>query len=523
MNSSAKSPSQSTGSGSTPPTKKNSSLGRWLWPIAGLILLAYGLLAFNSGIKLSPLTNTADNNAEVAAYVYEQASLGVDLRGTPEVKQVVPLWANLMSEISSSQYAYGEGSAQQIEIFYFSMSEAGRKILSSHMMLGVILMVAGFLQFWPAFRRRFRKAHRVLGVLYILAALISMTMSGIHLVQTGIADTFNTYVFFVGLWFLLVGVLLSIFLATVALVRKDIARHLGWQALGFGYLLTAPLQRIDWLALSAIAGETNTFNEMNLGVNVVLYAQATLVTLLLFWLNRSSSPLKAKAPLNWRQVSPKLERIGYAIIFVLGLSMLLPMMVFKSIADIGFMQRFISESALNWLASVVDGKLVLPFAAAVILLLASAWAQLIRLRRANLQVSISRHLTSISAITVAAISLYWGYQLGLPSDEHSIAGSGFALFGVLILLFWSLMTYMSASNRTGTAVESLQLLLLIATAPVTMIPLIWFLEATGLVLYEYQILNAGYEIAIIAALYLPILAGFLLTMYSAETSRYRIS
>ena len=285
------------------------ALRRWIWPLIGLVLIGYGLLAFNAGTTLSPATGRTDNGAEVARYVLDQTRQGVDMIGTEEVSQVVPDWANLMARLSSSDYAYGDDGLQDTQIYYFSMPESRRTVLSTHMMLGMVLMTAGFLQFWPAFRRRFRKTHRLLGAVYVLAAFASMTLSGIHLVNSGIANTFNTFVFHVGLWVMLVGVVVSVSMAGIALLRKDIARHLGWQALGFGFLLTAPLQRIDWLALSTVAGDAS-FNEMNILVNTILFVQATLAGYWLFRVNRGSSPLRASATLALKPISLLMQRSG---------------------------------------------------------------------------------------------------------------------------------------------------------------------------------------------------------------------
>jgi hypothetical protein len=505
----------------TPSSSSNSAnqLHKWLWPIIGLILVSYGLLAFNSGITLSPVTNKAINNEEVAVYIRDQADAGVDMKGTPEVMQVIPAWANLMAKLSSSNYAYGDDGVQETQIYYFSMSENRRNVLSTHMMLGAVLMITGFLQFWPTFRRRYRKAHRFAGVIYILAAISSMTLSGIHLVNTGIANTFNTYVFHIGLWIMLVGVLFSISMAAIALLRKDIARHLGWQALGFGFLLTAPLQRFDWLFFSTMAGDAS-FNEMNILVNTILFVQATMGGMLLFWLNRSSSPLKSVITLT--PVNPTIKFVGYMSIATISLIWLVPNLVFDSLKDIAFVNRMVTESALTWLTDVVSGGSI-ALAIAMTILLFSAWSQLIVLRNDGTKPVFSRYLTSLSAIAMAVISFNWAYQLGMSSHEHSVAGTGFALLGTLIVCFLILLTNAYRKNEMGKAVESLQFLLLIATAPALLIINFWFFDTMNIVPAEYLAKNAAYEMATIGAIFNPFLIGCLLSVYSAETARYRIS
>ena len=502
-----------------PSSSSGNQFQKWLWPIIGLILISYGLLAFNSGTTLSSITNHAQNNEEVAIYIRDQANSGTDMTGTAEAKQVMPAWANLMAEFSSSSYAYGDDGLQETQIYYFSMPEDRRNVLSTHMMLGAVLMITGFLQFWPAFRRRYRKAHRFTGIIYILAAFSSMILSGIHLVNSGVANTFNTYVFHVGLWIMLVGVLFSISMAAVALLRKDIARHLGWQALGFGFLLTAPLQRIDWLFFSTMAGDAS-FNEMNILVNTILFVQATMGGMLLFWLNRGSSPLKSVVELS--PFTTTVKSIGYISIAAISLIWLVPNLVFDSLKNIAFVDRTISDSALTWLVNIIDDESLI-FSFAMTVLLFSAWNQLIALRNTERKPVLSRYLTSVSAIAMAAISFNWAYQLGISSHEYSVAGVGFATLGVLIVCFLLLLTNAHRKNEIGKAVESLQFLLLIATAPSLLLTNLWLIDTVNFIPNEYLIKNAAYEIATISATFTPFFIGCLLSIYSSETARYRIS
>ena len=498
------------------------ALRRWIWPLIGVVLIGYGLLAFNAGTTLSPATGRTDNGAEVARYVLDQTRQGVDMIGTEEVSQVVPAWANLMARLSSSDYAYGDDGLQDTQIYYFSMPESRRTVLSTHMMLGMVLMTAGFLQFWPAFRRRFRKTHRLLGAVYVLAAFASMTLSGIHLVNSGIANTFNTFVFHVGLWVMLVGVVVSVSMAGIALLRKDIARHLGWQALGFGFLMTAPLQRIDWLALSTVAGDAS-FNEMNILVNTILFVQATLAGYWLFRVNRGSSPLRASATLALKPISLLMQRSGYVLLAALALVWLLPAMTLASLADLPVVERMVPVAPLSWLTDVIDGGTLMLFAVAVTALMLTAWTQLANLRNGIESKPMTTQVLRISAVIAAALSLYWGYQLGMPSHAHSVAGGGFALLGLLLTFFLLQLGKAQRQGERGKAVEWLQFLLLSATTPALLLINLWLLDLTAAVPSLYLGKGAGYELATISAVFTPVLIGFLLSVYSAETNRYRIN
>ena len=503
-------------------TARSSAMMQWLWPLIGALLLAYGALAFNSGLTLSPISNHSDNPAETATMVLQQARSGVDMRGSPEVQSVVPAWVNLMAHISSSEYAYGADGISDTNIYYFSMSEARRHVLSTHMMLGMVLMAAGFLQFWPAFRRRYRRAHRLIGATYILAAFVSMGMSAHHLINSGIANTYNTFVFHIGLWIMLVGVLVSLTMAGIALLRKDIARHLGWQALGFGFLLTAPLQRMDWLVLSSIADGVS-FNEMNILVNTILFAQATLAGFCLFWLNRASSPLANNAVLSVTPLSKPVQLIGYGVIGLGALVLMLPNITGTSIADIGLLQRMVPAMPLAWLATLLDSTWMPIFISMLTVLLLSGWTQLVAVRAGD-EISTTRHgITLISLIAVVSMLFYGAYQLGMPNHARSSAGAGLAVMGALLLLFGILLQRAKARSERGKVVESLQLVLLCATAPVLWVVNCVFFDVMGAVPAEYLARSAAHEMAVIGALFIPLLVGGLLSVYSAETARYRIS
>lgn len=495
-------------------------IARWAWPLLGLVLVGYGLIAFNAGSTLSPALNSAENPGATTAYILEQASNGVDMTGTAEVQQVIPGWVNLMAQLSSSAFAYGDDGLLETELYYYSMSDSRRTVLSTHMMLGLVLMATGFLQFWPAFRRRFRKTHRVLGVVYVLAAFTSMTMSGIHLVNTGVANTYDNYVFHVGLWIMLVGVVVSLSMAGLAILRRDIARHLGWQALGFGFLMTAPLQRIDWLALSTVAGETS-FNEMNMLVNTVLFAQAILAGYALFRLNRDSSPVRRDAVAGVTPMSANAVRVVYLVLAALALLTLLPALTVTPLADLTMMQRMVPASALAWLSAVVGGATGMLFSAATAALLLSGFAQLRALRAGNV---VSRAAVMVtSALVVGVMALVWAWQLGMPSHAHSIAGGAFAVLGTCILFFLERYLQARRKGQQGKALEWLQFLLLSALSPALMLVNLWLFDVTSAVPQPYLGNGDGYELASIGALFTPLLAGFLLSVYSRETDRYRVS
>jgi hypothetical protein len=212
-------------------------------------------------------------------------------------KDAYPLWVNLMGQVSSTRYTYGSDGISEVSTYYAVMPDTQKTILSTHMMLGGTCIILGLFQFWPAFRRRYRKAHRVMGAVYMTAALAAMTMSVMHLLHAGIENTYQTFVFHVGLWMMVAGVVGSLVMASYHLWRRNIAGHLGWQAIGYGFLLTAPVQRYDWMLVG------HFFPDISQGVgnglvNVILFWQCLLFGYLLFCWNRAESTPRPVVPVS---------------------------------------------------------------------------------------------------------------------------------------------------------------------------------------------------------------------------------
>lgn len=506
-------------------TNKDRSLfnrpSQWLWVALGMLLIGYGLFAFNAGSTISPLTNKAVDNVAISNHIMQQANNGVDVRGSEEVLQTMPGWMNFMASISSSKYVYGEDSLMETEIYYHAMADSRRTVLSTHMMLGMVLMTTGFFQFWPAFRRRYRKAHRVTGVVYVIAAFASMTMSGIHLMNTGIANTYDTYAFHVGLWMMLVGVIFSITMAGIAIFRRKIAQHMGWQAVGFGFLLTAPFQRADWIMLAPFAGDLS-FNEMNTAVNVILFVQVTLIAYTLFLLNRGSSPLRSPQ-IALTPMSAGSFRFGLAVLSITSLLGILSTFAFNSLSDVALLQRMIPNQALVLLASEVKGFPMMLFALAIAVLMISSWTQLNNVRSVQTVNTLSNYAIYISATIAGLVSIVWAFHLGMPSHEHGVAGAGFFVLGLLLISFLGMFMRMQRKREWGKTVEWLQFLMLTAISPALIATSLWILDRFSLVPEPYLSQAAGYELATIVAVFTPVLIGFILSIYSDETGRYQVS
>lgn len=117
-----------------------------------------------------------------------------------------------------------------------------------HSVLGGALMLLGPVQLLSAVRRRTR-LHRATGVVFALTVYVSMAGAAIYLARTAPADAFSGAVFWVALGTILVGTVFSATFGVLAAVSRFPDLHQRWMLLCYGFLMTAPLLRIEWGAL----------------------------------------------------------------------------------------------------------------------------------------------------------------------------------------------------------------------------------------------------------------------------------
>lgn len=145
-----------------------------------------------------------------------------------------------------------------------------------HSVLGGLLMLLGPAQLLTATRRRSRP-HRGLGILFAVTVYTSMAGAGLYLARTAPRDAFSGAAFWIVLATILVGTVLSVTFGILAAVAGLPDLHQRWMLLCYGFLLTAPLLRLEWGALPAVLPglpmtEINRIAIMHLGSLVVFGA-----------------------------------------------------------------------------------------------------------------------------------------------------------------------------------------------------------------------------------------------------------
>ncbi|MFE6175711.1 DUF2306 domain-containing protein [Streptomyces sp. NPDC056464] len=145
----------------------------------------------------------------------------------------------VMGQIVSPRYV-ADALATRVEPYRHSLVP-----MIVHSVLGGLLMLLGPAQLLTAARRRTR-AHRVLGVVFAVTVYASMTGAGLYLARTAPEDAFSGAAFWIVLATILVGTVMSVTFGILAAVGGFPDLHQRWMLLCYGFLLTAPLLRLEW-------------------------------------------------------------------------------------------------------------------------------------------------------------------------------------------------------------------------------------------------------------------------------------
>ncbi|MER5962173.1 DUF2306 domain-containing protein [Streptomyces sp. NPDC002057] len=130
------------------------------------------------------------------------------------------------------------------------MGPYGRSLvpLIVHSVLGGLLMLLGPVQLLSAVRRRIR-LHRIAGTVFAVTVYVSMAGAALYLLRTPPAEAFSGAAFWIVLATILVGTVGSVTFGVLAAVRGFPDLHQRWMLLCYGFLMTAPLLRLEWGAL----------------------------------------------------------------------------------------------------------------------------------------------------------------------------------------------------------------------------------------------------------------------------------
>jgi uncharacterized membrane protein len=449
-----------------------------------LFVLVYSLNSANTGI------NIIKNNDVTHAYdaLVNIATSEHDLNTPQVVSQISQaeseitngLYFKAIRELSSVEYAYGEGGYIEQYIVNNNKTAVEKKNFGFHIICGAICLIMGFFQFWPYFRRKFRTMHRVFGSVFIVSGLALCISVLFYLNWSGPETTYEALTGYAGLYVLTGVTLMSMGTSIFYLFKRQYNKHMGWMSITLGSFLTAIFQRYDWLVVAAMdTGQTHAV--MNGLVDAILYTQAYVIAYLIFFMNRHYSPLrKNHTPLS--RLS-SMKKYGMIALSVLGSLSVFHYYVFtQGMADSSVVLSVINEAAfIKETAVIFNQESMLPFMFAVLSsLMMGLGAFLVITPQSLTQGAHYKHsLYSLAGAGLAAIEISWGLNIGYPTMLNSPGGGHYVLWGILHLGFSAAVLYASLTNKQSLLKEWITMLWIMSFFSVTI-----FWMSGGLSLFD---------------------------------------
>lgn len=456
-----------------------------------LMIMGYGLLAADMGRTLGLSLFSDERTSEIIDYFNLTREDRTNL-DTNRLAEEVGLWNRIQSAVVSEEYSYGDGSFYETYIDYITLPKLNQAFLTFHTSLAAFCMLLAPFQFWPPARRKYPNAHRKVGWVYASTVLLSMIGSAGFLITTPIEKVYAGWTFFVALssacFFTTVSMILAVYFAR----KKDLAKHQAFMALNFGFLLTAPLLRVDWIIVGAFFPgytqmEIHHFAQNLLGAQSLLTAYFVLCVVrsmqknretavaLPSWCEKVKNSLPIVAALaSFPLIYGSMHALDYyfSIGWGLGQSLAIP----ESLLLLE--QQVASESNLAKLAigSVI---LAVPFG----LLSLSSFSRTDYLQRL---VGVRSKLVAVPVLALAScFSLMYGARLGLPTYEVSGAGTFFLTYGIVGAILVASQLYALAKRAN----EVLNELALFSLGLMLVPPLVFLglrqVESSSLSLHDY--------------------------------------
>ena len=199
------------------------------------------------------------------------------------------LWTRVFTLLSSREHALGSGSVHVDQKHAYT---EGYRFMLMHTTMGAFALAVGPFQFMGKIRRRYPAAHRLMGKIYLIGAVLSMFAGIAYLSSTAFQEVYSGTPFAIALYALDLAVLYTAWLAYSAIRRRDVMRHQAWMAFNFGLLFATPLLRILWVAFAwAFPGVEQAQN--NLGITTFLLPLSLFGAMIWITAQRPAVPSKA--------------------------------------------------------------------------------------------------------------------------------------------------------------------------------------------------------------------------------------
>ncbi len=504
-----------------PPTAKTSRLSKTtlIWVLLCAALAFYSLLVWNAGYKLLP-QNFDASHAQLFDEIEAAGNKGVPYSEIADkALAAYPLWNNLTAMVTGTYFGFGSNGNTDPVRYYDSMKPVEKSALSLHMVLGGAVLILGIFQFTPAFRKKYRKAHRTIGGVYIMA-LFAMCFAAIyHMVHTGVENTYQGFAFYVQLWFLAMSTIICQVLAIYFIKKRNFALHLGFQIYTFAAFLNAPIQRYDWAVLGSIYPHL-TQGEVNNLVNILTFWQCLLIGYALFAWNRSTAPVRSKPV----EVAPQPKGLKIFLATAGALAVLTVLASYVGSAGLSewtVAQAVAPASTLAAEAALYAGKSVQTAVFGLFVAAAIASGLWLMIRDENTRVM--RNIFYVSAILAGVQQIAWGLQLGEPSMAVTSGGGFYIVSGLSLAGFALLALYFQVRGRAHLWHEVMVFAVNFAFAPALIVwgHGLWYV--LDVIPQFYLDRGHGYVLAAGAAILTPTFNGFIGMMTSRETQARAIS
>ena len=464
--------------------------------IISITMMIAGIVALSEGTGRFMLPFTTDNATENM-----QKDL-VIVQNNPTLENMKPfgleLWGlSKMTEASR----FSESKLLQHGVYYTTMPTYNQILMLIHILLGSFCMLLGSLQFWPSFRKKYMKVHRIIGVIYLVTVPISVITSLLYLANTAPHHIYDHLVAWIALWVFGVLSLISIVMAVLALKKKRIFEHQAWMAASFACLMVAPMLRWDWALLAAIFPRVDqeTLNLVTMGI---MLPETILIGYGLILINRQyQRPMKQRKPHPFAETAfKKFQRLTPLLYVLATLTIAANIYYFvinDGLASLSYADKLLPAMLIQREYTILNSSSILP----TLFVLCSGTALLLGLYIFNIllqtksmnglsttNILLSRVL-AILALSAGAISVYFGWHIGL--ETHNIIFSGgtmYSVYGALIFIFG--VAFLTASHLKNLAYMKETLVFLLSLLPFSAIFLLTLCFLSFLPI-PYTYINAG--------------------------------
>lgn len=404
--------------------------------IAGIVALSEGTGRFMQPFTMDQVTENMQKDVAI-------------VQDNPTLENMKPfgleLWGlSKMTETSR----FSESKLLQHGVYYTSMSTYNQILMLIHILLGSFCMLLGSLQFWPSFRKKYMKVHRTIGVIYLITVPISVLTSLLYLANTAPHHIYDHLVAWIALWVFGILSLVSIVMAVLALKKKRIFEHQAWMAASFACLMVAPMLRWDWALLAQIFPKIDqeTLNLVTMGI---MLPETILIAYGLILINRQyQRPMKQRKPHPWTETTLKTFKRSLPILYVLAILSIAANIYYfvinDGLASLSYADQLLPVMLIQREYNILSSSSLLT----ALFVLCSGIALLFGLYIFNILLNMTSNSTlstknrflsqvlAISAVSAGAISIYFGWNIGL--EAHNIIFSGgtmYSVYGALIMIF----------------------------------------------------------------------------------------